>query len=168
MDITKKRIIKGVILAILVIIFILLLSMVLGARRNYAKFNKELNANSTIEVAKPVFEVNGDNNILIDGINDKTYSFTVKNFNSTGKSEVDLDYVVEIVNNSQADLTFELTKDGKKVNLTNNKTGKMVLSNQAEQTDSYSLKIKYTNNSAITHDIAGNVQIKVEAVQSQN
>lgn len=166
MDITKKKILKVILLIILIIIFLVLLFFTLGARKNYAKYNKEISSSSSTEVAKPIFVVEGDSNILIDGISDKTYSFNVKNYDDTGISEVDLDYYIEIENNSDADLKFELTKDGRTVNLTNNKTNKISLSGLTKQDDTYSLKIKYTNNLAITNDISGNVQIKVEAVQA--
>lgn len=166
MDITKKKILKVILLIILIIIFLVLLFFTLGARKNYAKYNKEISSSSSTEVAKPIFVVEGDSNILIDGISDKTYSFNVKNYDDTGISEVDLDYYIEIENNSDADLKFELTKDGRTVNLTNNKTNKISLSGLTKQDDTYSLKIKYTNNPAITNDISGNVQIKVEAVQA--
>ena len=150
----------------MIIIFLLLLSFTLGARKNYAKYNRDVSSSSSTDVAKPIFVVDGDSNILIDGISDKTYTFNVKNYDATGISEVDLDYYIQIENNSDADLTFELTKGGQKVNLTNNKTNKISLSGLTKQTDLYSLKIKYTNNPAITNDISGNVQIKVEAVQA--
>lgn len=167
MDITKKKILKAILLIILIIIFLFLLFFTLGARKTYSKYNKDIKSSSITETAKPIFVVDGESNILIDGITDKNYTFEVKNYDSTGASEVDLDYYIEIVNNSSADLTFELTKDGKRVALNNNKTSKISLSSLTKQDDSYSLKIKYKNNTAITNDISGNVQIKVEAVQAE-
>ena len=78
-----------------------------------------------------------------------------------------LKYNIEVINNSQADLQFELSKDGEKVVLTNNKTEVMFLNGISQDKDDYELRIIYNNNPAIVEDISGNVQIKVEAIQNE-
>ena len=76
-------------------------------------------------------------------------------------------YKVEI-NNSEADLEFELTdKNNRVVKLDNNKSGIFELPKDIVQNDNYTLKIRYNNNPAISNDIDGNVQVKVEAVQAE-
>ncbi len=166
MDITKKKIIKAILIIVLIIIILLLNWLFLGGR-SFSKYKKKLDSNSLTEIAEPVFTVDGASNILIDGIDDTVYEFSVRNYDNFSTSEVDLDYTIQIVNNSGANLEFILTKDGKTVSLNNNKTNSISLSGLKKQTDNYKLQIKYHNNPAIAYDITGNVQIKIEAVQAK-
>lgn len=165
MDITKKKILK-IILIVILIIIILLLSWILLGGRTFSKYKKNINASSLTEIAKPILNVEGDREIKIDGIEDTLYNFSVKNYDGSDISEVDMNYFIEIVNNSKADLEFILTKNGKDIKLTNNKTDLISSSGLERQTDEYQLKIKYHNNPAIVEDIDGSVQVKVEAVQA--
>jgi len=164
MDIKKKKIIK-IILIIILILIILLLWLLFSRGKTLSKYKQNINGSSTTEVAQPVFVVDGASDILIDGIEDTIYNFSVKNYDKTSISEVDMNYYIEIVNNSQANLEFILIKDGKNVSLNNNKTNLISLKSLTKQNDEYQLSIKYNNNPAVTSDIDGNVQIKVEAVQ---
>ena len=166
MDIKKKKIVKIVLVVILLIIMLLLWGVFFGGK-SFSKYKKDVNSSSMTEVAKPVFVVDGTDDINIDGIEDTVYYFSVKNYDKTGTSEVDLDYYINIENNSKADLEFVLTKDGRNIPLNNNKTNKITLSNGNKQEDEYQLKIKYHNDPAIVQDIDGNVQVKVEAVQAE-
>lgn len=166
MEIKKKKIIKIVLIVVLIIIMLLLWFGFMRGK-GFGKYNSKVNSNSVSQVAKPVFIVSGDSNIKIDGIEDTIYKFDVKNYDNNGKSDVDLNYTIQIINNSQADLDFVLTNNGNNVNLTNNKTDLISLSSANTQKDEYELQIKYNNNPAITSDIDGNVQIKVEAVQAE-
>ncbi len=165
MDITKKKILKIILIVILIIIILLLSWLFLGGR-TFSKYKKNINASSLTEIAKPILNVEGDRKIKIDGIEDTLYNFSVKNYDGSDISEVDMNYFIEIVNNSKADLEFILTKNGKDINLTNNKTDLISSSGLERQTDEYQLKIKYHNNPAIVEDIDGSVQVKVEAVQA--
>ena len=166
MSVNKKKVIK-ILLVIILIIIILLFGLLFLKRKTYSKYNKNVKANSSIEVAEPIFIVDGANDIKIDGIEDTTYDFSVKNFNLIKNSDVELNYYIQFENNSNADLEFILTKDNEEVILKNNKTDLMYLTNLFNQEDKYSLKIKYTNNPGIVTDIDGNVQIKVEALQKR-
>lgn len=165
MDITKKKILKIILIVILIIIILLLSWLFLGGR-TFSKYKKNINASSLTEIAKPILNVEGDREIKIDGIEDTLYNFSVKNYDGSDISEVDMNYFIEIVNNSKADLEFILTKNGKDIKLTNNKTDLISSSGLERQTDEYQLKIKYHNNPAIVEDIDGSVQVKVEAVQA--
>ena len=167
MEIKKKKVIKIVLVVVLLIIMLLLWWLFLGGSNVFAKYKKDISSNSITEVAKPVFVVEGVDDIKIDGIKDTTYNFSVKNYNQSETSEVDLDYEISIENNSKADLDFTLTKDGQNVSLLNNKTNILTLSNVGKQSDDYTLSIKYNNNPAIVEDITGDIQIKVEAVQAE-
>ena len=78
-----------------------------------------------------------------------------------------MQYYIEIVNNSRADLEFILTKNGQSISLNSNKTNLISLSSNRKQDDNYELRIKYHSDGAIIGDIEGNVQIKVEAAQKE-
>lgn len=165
MDITKKKILKIVLIILLIIIILLLCWLFLGGR-SFSKYKKDINASSLTEIAKPILNVEGENDIKIDGIEDTIYNFSVKNYNGSNISEVDMNYYIEIVNTSKADLDFVLLKNGQQINLKNNKTDLISSSSINRQSDDYQLQIKYNNNPAIVEDIEGSVQIRVEAIQA--
>lgn len=162
---TKKAI--NIILVIALIIIVILLLLLLFGGKSFSKFRKSINSSGVAEIAKPIFIVDGTENIKIDGIEDTVYNFSVKNYDGSEISDVSLKYNIEIINDSQADLQFELTKNGETVELTNNKTEVMYLNGISQDKDDYELRIIYNNNPAIVDDISGNVQIKVEAIQQE-
>lgn len=164
MKLKNKRAIH-IILVILIILLILFFILFLG--KAFSKYKKDVNSNAVAEVATPIFVVDGTDNIKIDGIQDTVYSFSVKNYKGVDISEVDMNYTIQIVNNSEANLEFELTKNGEKVTLTNNTTDLMNLKGISRNVDEFELKIIYNDNPAVVEDITGNVQIKVEASQTE-
>lgn len=167
MDIKTKKIIN-VTLVILLIILILLIMWIFFNGKSFSKFKTTVKSNGVAEIAKPIFLTEGNSDIKIDGIEDTIYNFTVKNNDNENISDVNIKYYIEIINNSQADLDFELIdKNNNVVNLNNNKSGIFELIKDSKQNDNYTLKIRYTNNSSIVNDIEGNVQIKVEAIQAE-
>ena len=164
MKLKNKRAIH-IILVILIILLILFFILFLG--KAFSKYKKDVNSNAVAEVATPIFVVDGTDNIKIDGIEDTVYSFSVKNYKGVDISEVDTNYTIQIVNNSEANLEFELTKNGEQVTLTNNTTDLMNLKGISRNADEFELKIIYNDNPAVVEDITGNVQIKVEASQTE-
>ena len=160
MSVKKKKMIKVMLILILIIIM-----LVFWGGRTFAKHTKHVNSRGISEVAKPVFVVDGARNIKIDGIQDTIYDFSVKNYNGDEISEVEMEYYIEIVNDSEADLEFVLTKSGQSINLENNKSSLISLLSAQKQKDDYQLQIKYSDDSNIISDIDGNIQIKVEAIQ---
>lgn len=78
-----------------------------------------------------------------------------------------MQYTVEIINNSKANLDFELSRNGVKQELINNKSEILTIKGITRVTDSFELKIKYNDNPAVVEDITGNVQVKIEAVQQE-
>lgn len=166
MKVENKKILNICLVVILVVLIILLLLMFLFGR-TLSKYNRSVSSNSIAEIAKPVFVVDGEQNIKIDGIKDTEYTFSVKNYNLQEISDVDMNYTIEIINSSKANLKFELVRNGTKINLNNNKTEILNLKGIERHTDEYRLIVKYENDATILEDITGNVQIKVEAVQSE-
>lgn len=164
MKIRNKKILN-VILIILLILILFLLGILGG--KTYSKYKRTVESNGIAEIAKPVFIVDNDNEIKIDGNEDTTYTFSVKNFDSVNISDVEMKYTVEIFNNSKANLEFELKRNGEIQKLTNNKTEILIINGTTRTTDNFELKIKYNDNPAIVEDITGNIQIKIEAVQQE-
>ena len=164
MKIRNKKILN-VILIILLILILFLLGILGG--KTYSKYKRTVESNGIAEIAKPVFIVDNDNEIKIDGNEDTTYTFSVKNFDSVNISDVEMKYTVEILNNSKANLEFELKRNGEIQKLTNNKTETLIINGITRSTDNFELKIKYNDNPAIVEDITGNIQVKIEAVQQE-
>lgn len=160
MSVKKKKIIK----LILMLILIMIIGLFWGGR-TFAKYTKHVKSSAVSEIAKPIFVIDGAKNIKIDGIQDTVYEFCVKNYNDEEINEVEMNYYIEIVNDSKADLEFVLIKNGQLINLENNKSNFILLKRDQRQKDDYQLQIKYTNNSNTVSDIKGNIQIKVEAIQ---
>ena len=132
---------------------------------SYAKYKQGLTGNGKVSVAKPIVILDSANDVKINGMQDTPYNFSVKNYTQTQINEVNLKYFIQIINDSDADLEFTLFKDGKIVDLIQNQTEGILLSNLSKQEDDYELKIKYNDDPSIKTDIYGKVQIKVEAVQ---
>lgn len=164
MNIKKKKIVK-ITLIIFLIVLIFLMFWVFYGVKNFAKYIENINSVSAAEIAKPIFVVEGEKDIQISGIQDTIYNFSIKNYNETGTSEVDMNYFIQIENNSDANLDFVLKKDGQQISLNNNKTDVNYLTGLINKEDKYELAIQYHENPAIAQDINGNVQVKVEAVQ---
>lgn len=164
MDVEKKKVAKTILAIILIVILLLLCWLFLGGN-SFAKYKKEVYSDSFTEVAKPVFIVDGADNIKINGIEDTVYQFSVKNYDDSGINEVDMNYYVQIINHSNANLEFVLTKSGELIDLVENKTNLISVSNLGKQEDNYQLKIKYHD--VVNKEIEGNVQIKIEAIQAR-
>lgn len=164
MKIRNKKILN-VILIILLIIILFLLGVLGG--KTYSKYKRTVESNGIAEIAKPVFVVDSEQDIKIDGNEDTTYSFSVKNYNTNDISDVEMKYTVEIINNSKANLDFELSRNGVKQELTNNKSEILTIKGITRVTDNFELKIKYNDNPAVVEDITGNVQVKIEAIQQE-
>ena len=165
MKIKTKKAINLILVIVLIIIVLLLFILFLG--KTFSKYKSSITSNGIAEIAKPIFIVEGTENIKIDGIEDTIYSFDVKNYDGLDISDVEMKYTIEIINSSKANLDFELLKNGEELSLNNNKTEEITINGITRTTDKYELKIIYNDNPAIVEDISGNVQIKVEAIQQE-
>lgn len=120
------------------------------------------------EVAEPILVVeNGEHINIMGATNEGIYDFKVKNFDNEGKiTQVNLEYTVEIISNTDESIVFKLYKNDNEVALENNKTKKMMLFTQGQQEDRYRLEILYdkTKSDSIA-DIIEDVQIKVHSEQ---
>lgn len=121
-------------------------------------FSKYIYSNKTsinAKIAKPIFIVNGDKEILIEkygSVND--YNFCVKNYNENNHtSEVSLKYKIEIISNEN--IKYQLFSNDNLVDV--NSTFTLPHSNPKE--DKYTLRID------APEDYEGSVKINVYAYQ---
>ena len=85
---------------------------------------------------------------------------------------VDLDYTIEVMSNTDESVKFNLynnNEDNKsKVDLKDNKTGKISLSRSSKQDHNYKLEVIYDNTKSLSaSDILENIQVKVHSEQSK-
>lgn len=132
---------------------------------SYAKYKQKLTGNGKVLVAKPILILDATNDIKIDGMKDAIYKFSVKNYTDTQMNETNLNYFIQLINHSDADLEFTLYKNDEKIALNQNQTEGIFLSNLSKQEDKFKLEIKYKDDANCKSDIQGDVQIKVEAIQ---
>ena len=157
----KKQII---IISTLIIILLLFFS---GFSIGKAYSNTQINGIS--EVAMPILEVENGKTLKIDNQNKEgTYDFKIKNYDENGKiNQVDMDYYIEILPINNKAISFELYKENKKVEITDNKTNKFTLEKGAKKEDNYKIKIIYDEDKNTTENILEEVQIKVHSEQKR-
>ena len=85
---------------------------------------------------------------------------------------VDLDYTIEVMSNTDESVKFNLfnnNDDNKtKVDLENNKSGKISLPRNSKQDHNYRLEVIYDNTKSLSaSDILENIQVKVHSEQSK-
>ncbi len=133
----------------------------------------QINIKSQAQIAKPILEVVSNSNLEItDTIEEGECSFTVRNYNVKGEiTETDLQYIVTVKDTISEKLKktviYELYKNGQKIELQNQATKMMRLTNKIKQEDKYSLKVKYDKQASTEMtDILGKIQVQVHSEQS--
>lgn len=167
MTVKSKKMITTIFTIVAILITILLFWLTIGGESLAKLKNEASDTKKSAEIAESVFRVDGDQMIKIDGKEETVYHFSVKNYDETKMSEVDLNYDIEILNASSSDLEFELSQNGKPVNLDQNKTDLFCLSPFEKQKHDYILRIIYQNQPANFEEIEGSVQIKTQAIQTR-
>ncbi len=128
-----------------------------------------------LSLARPIIEVISDSNLKITDIeNEGECNFSIRNYDEKGKkTEVNLQYTVEIKDSIDSKLkdtiTYELYKNGDKVELQNQISPLMKLTNKSQKEDKYTLKVKYDKTkSTQMNDILEKIQIQVHSEQETN
>lgn len=126
-------------------------------------------------LAKPIIEVISNSNLKItDSENEGECNFVVRNYDEKGKiTEVNLQYTVEIKDKIDEKLkdtvTYELYKNGEKIELQNQTTPAIKLENKKQQEDKYILKVKYDKTkSQEMSNILDTIQIQIHSEQEAN
>lgn len=132
--------------------------------KEYSSTNIETNA----KIAEPILIVENNPTIEINGKKQKEYyNFKIKNYRENGEvTQIDLNYYIEILSQTDEAISFKLYKDNQEVQLENNKTADMKLEKENVQEDYYQLEIIYDKSkSRSIEDIIQDVQIKVHSEQ---
>ena len=134
-----------------------------------AKYKTSNKYNEVLEVAEPIFIVEGIETSKINAINNVGYyEFTVKNYNDTNVSETGFLYTIEIVSNTDESIKFELYKGVEQIKLENLKTEKLSIAANEKIEQKYKLKVTYDSSLGTKgKDILEEVQIKVHSEQEQ-
>ncbi len=132
------------------------------------KEKSHVNIETKAKIAEPILVVDNNPVIEVNGKKQKEYyDFKVKNYKENGEiTQVDLDYNIQILSQTQEAITFKLYKENEEIPLKNNQTETMKLEKGNVQEDNYHLEIIYdqTKNRS-TNDIIQDVQIKVHSEQ---
>lgn len=155
---------KEITLVLVSIMIVILFFSGYSMGKEYSSTKIETNA----QIAEPILIVENNPILEMDGKNEKEfYHFKVKNYKENGEiTQIDLQYNVEIITETEESISFKLYKDGQEIPLENNKTGNMKLTKEKLQEDEYQLEIIYDKSkNNTTKDILQEVQIKVHSEQ---
>ena len=120
-----------------------------------------------MNIAQPIFLVEGNEIAKIDSINNiGYYNFSVKNYNEINTSKVGFVYTIEIISKLDETIKCELYKNDKEIELKNLKTDKMSIKGNEKIEEKYKLKIIYNkDNETKQKDILEEVQVKIHSEQ---
>lgn len=157
----KKTIIIAIIITILLII--------LCTQVAFAKYSTTRNFNKKMEIATPIFIVEGTESNKISAINNiGYYEFTVKNYNETKVSETGFTYTIEVVSDTDESIKFELYNEDEQIPLKDLQTEQLSIVGNEKIEQRYKLKVTYDNTLGTKgKDILEEVQIKVHSEQKQ-
>ena len=145
------------------------MALILCIQFTFANYKTSKKFSKNLDVAKPIFIVEGTETSKISAINNVGYyNFTVKNCNETEVSETAFTYSIEVVADTDESIKFELYEGEKQIPLENLKTGKLTIEANKEMKKEYQLKIIYDKTLGTKgKDILQEVQIKVHSEQAQ-
>ncbi len=154
----------------LTLYFLIFLIILINLCTTYtlAKYSSQLIGNASTKIAKPIVEVEGENEKEITVFSPKaSYNFCVKNYNNVGEfNEIDMKYNIEIISKSLENLELHLFKGEEEIKLTDYKTEEMTLRKGEEQTDKYHLDITFPE--GLEEDMQAQLEIKVNSIQKNN
>ena len=136
----------------------------------YAKYISIERASSTLNIAQPIFVVEGNQTTKISETNNiGYYEFSIKNFNETDISETSFLYTIEIIADIDESIKYELYHGEEVVKLENLKTQQLSIKGHEKIEEKYKLKVIYDSSKATEQtDITKEVQVKVYSEQAQN
>lgn len=156
---------KGKNIEITILLLLLILISLVGI--TIAKYQTSVKGKAIAQIANPIFEVRREESLLLTALAPKaSYVFEVRNYNEKNINEVDMEYYIEILSNTDKSITFELFQGDKKVALKDNKTEKISLNKENKENHKYRLDIIYDKDKTQTeHDIKEKVEIKIHSIQ---
>lgn len=135
----------------------------------YGKYINIDNLTSSINLARPIFIVEGKDATKISEINNiGYYEFSVKNFNESNTSEISFLYTIEVISDTDESVQFELYNEETKIPLKNLKTEEILIQGKERNEQKYRLKVIYDNEQGDKgKEILEEVQVKVHSQQEK-
>ena len=168
-----KKIKRGNLKFITYILILSIVIMLFLTGYSIGKSIMQINIKSQAQIARPILEVISNSNLEItDAIEEGECSFIVRNYNARGEvTETDLEYIVTVKDTISEKLKktviYELYKNGQKIELQNQMTKIMKLTDMRKQEDEYKLKVKYDRQASTEMtNILGKIQVQVHSEQS--
>lgn len=156
---------KKKITILILLMFTILLGIFVGI--SFSKYQSKLIGQAFANVAKPVLEVRREQSLALTALAPKaSYVFEVRNYKEDELNQVEMEYYIEIISNTDEAINFALFKENEEIPLNNNKTEKIKLTKEEKQTHSYRLEITYDSTKGeIGKDISENVEVKIHSIQ---
>lgn len=135
----------------------------------FAKYNTSERISSSMEIAKPIFIVEGKETTKISAIqNTGYYEFSVKNYDETNISKTGFLYTIEIVSKTDESIQFQLYKEDKQIELKDLKTEELFITGNEQTEQKYKLKVTYDNTKGNKEkDILEDIQVKIHSEQEK-
>lgn len=155
---------RNISITIIITIIIILFYTGISLGKAYSKST----INGDTKIAKPILEVENGNKVNITNQNPiGEYEFKVRNYkNQDDITEVDMEYYVEILTPINKNIKINLLKEGKEVEIKENKTDIFIMKANVMQTDNYKINIEYDKTKNYNmEDIIQELQIKIHSQQ---
>lgn len=159
-----KKMTQKTIIAILIIFIICLLFV----GYTFAKGIENVVVKSNGQIAEPILLIENDPSIDITANNNEgIYNFAIKNYNEQDKiTDIKLKYYIEILSNVDNSVQIDLFNNEDKIELNDNKTDYIEVSNDEKEEKQYQIKIKYEKEkSESVSEIMEKIQVKVHTEQ---
>ena len=153
---------------ILITILIIFIISLLFVGYTFAKSIESVLLKATSQIAEPILIVENDPSLDITAINNEgTYNFTIKNYNENDKTtDVKLRYYIEVLSNVDESVYIKLYENEKEIELQNNKTEYIEVSNKEKEEKQYKIKVRYEPLvSESVSEIIEKIQVKVHTEQ---
>lgn len=156
---------KSKVIVFILLIFTILSGVLVGI--SFSKYQSKIIGQAFANIAKPVLEVRREQSLLLTALAPKaSYVFEVRNYKEDELNQVEMEYYIEIISNTDEAIKFELYRGEENIPLNNNKTEKIKLTKEEKQTHSYRLEITYDKSKGVIgKDISENVEIKIHSIQ---
>lgn len=153
------------IIVLILLFFTILLGILVGI--SFSKYQSKLTGEVFANIAKPVLEVRKEQSLLLTALAPKaSYVFEIRNYKEEELNQVEMEYFIEIISNTDESINFELYRGEEKIFLNNNKTEKIKLTKDEKQIHSYRLEITYDKlKGTLEKDINENVEVKIYSIQ---
>lgn len=156
---------KRKIIILILLILTILLGILVGI--SFSKYQSKMVGEGFANIAKPVLEVRREQSLLLTALAPKaSYVFEVRNYKEDELNQVEMEYYIEIISNTDEAINFSLYRGDEKIPLSANKTEKIKLTKEEKQTHSYRLEITYDKSKGeLGKDISENVEVKIHSIQ---